>query len=204
MKRSRLLSSAFLAGALTLLTGCATPMESYLLTLEMDANRLATPGKFTVCHGNGCVIRSEVSLAGYHWGRVMGLFDEPAKSPARERKKISQAIAMIETIVGKKIGTHTDVGKNAYKYYDKGQMDCVDETINTSLYLRFLKKGGALAWHVVAGPLRRGFIRPHNTAVVSEIRSGDSYAIDSWFFKNGEEPAIVPVKDWLSGWRPPA
>ncbi|MCH8950234.1 MAG: hypothetical protein IIB87_07650, partial [Chloroflexi bacterium] len=115
---------AFLIAGLIITFSVGLMLSRYLTAgMAADANRFATPGKFTVCHGNGCVIRSEVSLAGYHWGRVMGLFDEPAKSPARERKKISQAIAMIETIVGKKIGTHTDVGKNTYKYYDKGQMD---------------------------------------------------------------------------------
>jgi len=172
------------------------------MRIEMDENNLATPEQFTVCHGNGCSMRSEVSLEGTPWNQVMNLFNDPAKSPEAERNQISQAIAMIEEIVGEKIGTHTDVGKNVYRYYDQGQMDCVDETINTSMYLRFLKEAGALRWHAVAEPIHRGFFWPHFTAVVSEIPSGASYSVDSGFFSNGEKPSIVPVKDWLSGWRP--
>lgn len=203
MGRFRLISEVvFIIAVLILLTGCASPFEKYSLKLEMDENNLATPGRFMVCHGNGCSIRSEASLEGTRWNQVMGLFNGPAQSPKAERNQISRAIAMIEAMVGEEIGTHTDYGENDYKYYDQGQMDCVDETINTSLYLRFLKESGALSWHMVAEPQRRGFFRPHNTAAVKEIRSGDRYAIDSWFFKNGEEPSIVPVEDWLSGWHP--
>ena len=185
------------------LNACAGPFEGYLMQLEMDNNNQATPGQFTVCHGNGCVKRSEVSLAGPPWNQVMAHFEVPTNSPEEEREQISDAIALIEVIIGKKIGSHTDVGQNVYKYYDEGQMDCVDETINTSMYLHFLKESGALYWHKVGKPLHRGFFWPHNTAVVTEIKSGKSYAIDSWFFENGVEPSIVPVEDWLAGWRPP-
>lgn len=203
MGRFRLISKVvFIIAALLFFAGCASPFEKYLLQMEMDENNHATPERFTVCHGNGCAIRSEVSLAETHWNQVMGLFDGGAQSPKAERIQISKAIAMIEALVGEEIGTHTDNGENIYKYYDQGQMDCVDETINTTLYLRFLKEGGALNWHAVAEPQRRGFIWLHNTAAVKEMRSGDRYAVDSWFFKNGEEPSIVPVEDWLSGWRP--
>jgi len=203
MKLSRLFSSVFIFTFLSHLIGCASPFEGNLMKIEMDNNNPVTPRQFTVCHGNGCAIRSKVSLAEIHWDQVMGFFKYPAKSPEEERNQISQAIARIEAIVGEKTRTHIDVGQNSYKYYDEGQMDCVDETINTSMYLRFLKEGGALRWHIVAEPIHRGFIWPHNTAVVSEIKSGKSYAIDSWFFKNGEEPSIVATEDWLSGWRPP-
>ena len=203
MRLPRLLSSVILIGALSFLTGCAGPLEDYSMQLAMDGNNLATPKKFTVCHGNGCVIRSDVSLDEGQWYQVMEFFNDPANNPEGERKQISKAISLIEKIVGEKVGTHTDLGENVYKYYDQGQMDCVDETINTSLYLSFLKEGGALRWHDVGKPLHRGFFWPHNTAVVREKRSGDRYTVDSWFFKNGEEPSIVPAEDWLSGWRPP-
>lgn len=203
MGRFRLISKpVFIFAALLFFAGCAGPFEKYLMRLEMDDVDLSTPGRFTVCHGNGCRVRSEASLAGAQWRQVMGLFNGHAQSPGPERIRISRAIAMIEAIVGEETGTHTDYGENVYKYYDQGQMDCVDETINASLYLRFLEEGGALSWHAVAEPQRRGFFWPHSAAVVKEIQSGDRCAVDSWFYKNGEEPVIVPVEDWLSGWRP--
>ena len=204
MNPSRLLPFFISIGILLFLSGCAGPFEGYLIQIEMDNNDQATPGQFSVCHGNGCSLRSKVSLAGSHWNQVMDHFKVPALNPEGERNQISQAIALIEVIVGKKIGSHTDVGQNVYKYYDEGQMDCIDETINTSLYLHLLKESGALRLHLIEKPLHRGFFRPHNTALVSEIRSGERYVIDSWFFKNGEEPSIVPAEAWLAGWRPPS
>jgi hypothetical protein len=45
---------------------------------------------------------------------------------------------------------------------------------------------------------------PHNTAVLIENGTGASYAVDSWFFANGVEPAIVPLDEWKAGWRPPS
>ena len=203
MHKFRINFSAISIVILFFLNGCAGPFEGYLMQLEMDNNNQATPGQFTVCHGNGCSLRSTVSLAGQPWNQVMAHFNTPAKSPEEEREQISKAIALIEVIIGEKIGSHTDVGQNVYKYYDEGQMDCVDETINTSMYLHFLKESGALRWHKVEKPLHRGFFWPHNTAVVGEINSGKMYVIDSWFFKNGVEPSIVTAEEWLAGWRPP-
>lgn len=203
MHHIRIIPSIISIGILLFLNSCAGPFEGYLMQLEMDNNNQATPGQFTVCHGNGCVLRSTVSLAGQPWNEVMENFKDASNSPEDERAQISKAISLIEVFVGKKIGSHTDVGQNVYKYYDEGQMDCVDETINTSMYLHFLKESGALRWHRVEIPLHRGFFWPHNTAVVSEIKSGDRYVIDSWFFKNGVEPSIVTAEEWLAGWRPP-
>jgi hypothetical protein len=41
------------------------------------------------------------------------------------------------------------------------------------------------------------------TPVMTEIASGDRWAVDSSFFDNGHEPVILPLKEWLSGWEPP-
>jgi hypothetical protein len=203
MPNFRIIPSVLSISILLFLNGCAGPFEGYLMKLEMDNNNQATPGQFSVCHGNGCALRSTVSLAGQPWGQVMEYFEVPANNPEEEREKISHAIALIEVIIGEKIGSHTDVGQNVYKYYDEGQMDCVDETVNTSMYLHFLKESEALRWHKVGDPLHRGFFWPHNTAVVEEIQSGKRYVIDSWFFNNGVKPSIVTAEEWLAGWRPP-
>ena len=46
-------------------------------------------------------------------------------------------------------------------------------------------------------------VLPHVTPVTAEIASGDLWAVDSSFFDNGEEPVLMPLKEWLAGWEPP-
>ncbi len=159
-----------------------------------------------VCHGYGCWKKSHVSLSADEWAQVKAPLKDQAKNAAEERKHIAAAISVIEQITGRKIGTDADVGGATIRGHGLYQMDCIDEAVNTSLYLEFLDKDGALQWHNVGTPARRGtFIDgewPHNTAVVSEKEGGAYYVIDSWFSDNGQEPAIVPLQDWLDGWRP--
>ena len=38
---------------------------------------------------------------------------------------------------------------------------------------------------------------PHWTAVIKENRTGQRYAVDSWLYDKGENPAVVKVEDWL-------
>jgi hypothetical protein len=43
---------------------------------------------------------------------------------------------------------------------------------------------------------------PHTTAVIQETATGQRFAVDSWFFDNGQVPAIVDLHEWQSGWEP--
>ena len=82
-------------------------------------------------------------------------------------------------------------------------MDCIDEATNSTVYLRLLKNAGLLHFHSQAYRLSRGgLIRPHNTATIIEIESNTHYAVDSWFGHNGEQPVIIPLTLWKSGWKP--
>jgi hypothetical protein len=84
-------------------------------------------------------------------------------------------------------------------------MDCIDESINTTTYLRMLEREQLLRWHTVEDRATRGwFIRgwPHTTAVIRDRKTGELYAVDSWFEDNGEPPHIVPLDKWKGGWDP--
>lgn len=93
----------------------------------------------------------------------------------------------------------------------EGQMDCIDESINTTLYLTMLQKFGLMRLHRVEDRATRGWFLagwPHTTAVISEIamnRENGTYrlwAVDSWFLDNGEPPFILPLETWKAGWEP--
>jgi hypothetical protein len=61
---------------------------------------------------------------------------------------------------------------------------------------------GLLKHHTVGTPfskenLLRGVAGwPHWTAVIRDTASGQKWAVDSWIYKNGENPAIVEVERW--------
>lgn len=160
---------------------------------------------FTVCHGNTCRYISKVSLSNDEWRPIKELFDRTANGPEEEREQIGQAIALLETIVGEKTGTSNDKAENMEGFGENGQMDCVDESTNTSVYLTLLQNAGLLQWHVVDHRVSRGVLSlkpPHFTAVVREKQNNERYAVDSWFLKNGESPYIVPLSSWKKGWKP--
>jgi hypothetical protein len=165
-----------------------------------------SPEEFLICRGYGCWRISKVHLSAEEWKLVQAPLTQKADTPEEERQHIAKAIAAMERVVGGKTGTDIDAGGATVLGHGPYQMDCIDEAVNTSLYLKFFEREELLKWHEVGDPARRGHLIdgtwPHNTAVVSENETSDMYAIDSWFFANGEEPSIVPLQDWHDGWRP--
>jgi len=166
-----------------------------------------TPGMFSVCHGTTCTVVTQVALDESQWQRIAEVFALEAADAQEERARIAEAIARFETVVGVITDTSDDRPENQ-RAKGKGwwtQMDCIDESTNTTTYLRILVKAGLLRWHRVENRVTRGwFLRgwPHTTAVVSEVKTGARWVVDSWFFENGKPPVIVPLDLWKTGWRP--
>lgn len=166
------------------------------------------PARFTVCHGNTCARISEVHLSTAQWQQVRRIFNPPPPDAAAEREAIRRAIALIERLVGPQAGTSGDLGMNVPGFGLPGQMDCIDEATNTTVYLRMLQDDGLLRFHTLGQRTTRGYFRllpgpPHSTAVIRETASGARYAVDSWFLDNGQPPFIVPLAKWKAGWEPP-
>jgi len=134
-----------------------------------------------------------VKLSAEQWQRVRPEFAPPAATPSEERGQIRTAIALFETIVGAMTGTASDKGGNWRGFGLPGQMDCIDESTNTTIYLRMLQKYGLLRWHSVADRATRWslFSWPHTTAVIEERASRRLWAVDSWFLDNGEPPFVL-------------
>lgn len=165
-----------------------------------------TPDQLTICYGYGCVATAEARLSPQQWQHLRSLFAQPAHTAADERDRIATAIGWLETWVGKQTGTDGDLGRNpmAANFSDLPQLDCVDESVNTSTYLTLLQNAGLLRWHRLTERASRGvppFAWPHNTAVVI-ARDGSAWAVDSWFDHNGHPARIVALDHWLAGWQP--
>ena len=164
-----------------------------------------SPSRFAYCYGYGCRTAVEPAQLGDDWAAIEALFASAAQSPAEERARMAETVARFEQSMGARYGTAADKGGTFTSFGRPGQLDCIDEALNTTTLLRMLKSQGLLAWHDVAAPVQRGFIVgswPHVTAVVVEHQTTAAYAIDSWFRDNGQRADVVPVDAWLDGWAP--
>ena len=163
------------------------------------------PARFTVCYDYGCASLASLKLSEDQWQRVRAAFAQPADTAAAEREQIRVAIALFETVVGAMTGTSGDKGGSWPGLGLPGQMDCIDESINTTIYLTMLQKYGLLRWHNVADRATRWslFTWPHTTAVIEERGTRREWAVDSWFLDNGRPPFVLPLKTWRDGWNPP-
>jgi len=163
------------------------------------------PALFNICYDHGCSSLAWVRLSAEQWQQLRLVFAKPAGAAAEERAQIGNAVALFERIVGAMTGTAGDKGGNWKGLGLPGQMDCIDESTNTTIYLRMLQKYGLMRWHSVADRVTRWslFSLPHTTAVIMERGGVERWAVDSWFRDNGEPPFVLPLELWKDGWRPP-
>jgi hypothetical protein len=166
-----------------------------------------SPQKFEVCFKHTCKEIVELTLTEAQWQGILDLFQPAPVDAAEERERIAAAVARMEILVGKKIDTSDDRGGNLQGFSAEGyQMDCIDESTNTTTYLHMLERAGVLKWHRVEERKTRNLFSllrwPHTTAVISEKESGKRWAVDSWFYDNGVPPVVLPLETWFDDWSP--
>lgn len=164
------------------------------------------PDRFSICYNGTCQDLSVVGLNAQQWHQMKEMFVPPALEPERERRQIAAGVALMERFVGGLTDTAHDKGRNDVGEPGDNWMDCIDESTNTTTYLKMFQAAGLLRWHRVEDRQTRGwfvFGYPHTSAVVRDLSSGRLYAVDSWFYDNGEPPVILPVEIWRNGWQPP-
>ncbi len=180
-----------------LFLGSCAPVAG--LNLGQYPDPKASPDKFIVCHGYGCSSRSYSGLTPEQWQGIKGSFKR-VKSSEMERNRIAQAISKIERYVGDALNLKNDQPKAPIVKKSNQELDCIDETINTTKYLNFLEKEGLLKFHTVGRPAYKGLLfngtYPHNTATLVERETKQIYVVDSYIHANGEEPVIRTLEDW--------
>lgn len=164
-----------------------------------------TRDRFSVCYDHSCRTIVTAAFSAQEWQRITAPLQGAVPAAAVERTAIADAIARMERIVGEKTGTANDRGGNLAGFGRQGQMDCIDESNNTTTFLKLLQHDGLLRFHRVMDRVTRFGLfagMPHTTAVIRDIAGRQDYAVDSWFFDNGEAPVIMELEAWQSGWRP--
>lgn len=162
---------------------------------------------FEVCTGGGCADLKQVGMTHDDWQTVLNVFMQAGEvnDAAQERGLIAYAIGAMELVVGRLTDTATDLAGTFGNADYPGQMDCNDEAINSTTYMRLMRNYGLIKFHEIEDMRTRNFFFngwPHSTAVIREIATGARFAVDSWFYDNGFPATIVPFSEWKSGYIP--
>jgi len=158
-------------------------------------------GRIIACHGYGCARRLPLSVEGGWLSRAAAALRAAQGSPDAERRALADVIRSYTSLLAASFGGRPDVpGSPPQMSGVPGQMDCLDETANTTSLLLVLQDRGLLTHHVVDHPESRGFFfdgrYPHFTAVIAEKRTGVEWAVDPWKKAPGQRPDILPLDRW--------
>lgn len=170
-------------------------------TLQDPARTIGSP-RYDVCYDFTCSTSETVTLTVRQWATVVEIFRPPAASAKEERRRIQQAVGRMEQLSGFHTPTHRDLPRNYTGEDDElaglpGQMDCIDESINTSTYLELFENHRLLTHHrALPRAYRRALFNQHWAGQVEELATGERYVFDSWFLENGREPYVVHADDW--------
>lgn len=156
--------------------------------------------EFVMCHGYNCTSRTYAGFTSKQWESIKRIFRSKSKASGIERQKIAQSIALMEKYTSRRIGTERDQAKAPIFKESDYELDCIDETVNTSKFLEFLQEAELLKHHKVGRPAYRGigsnFMYPHNTATIVENDTGVIYVVDSYVYANAVKPDIRLLDDW--------
>ena len=201
MKRTPLFISVLLPVLLTALPRGGLAAETPQSWYEDQGYAAPAGTRIVACHGYGCARRMEMSMDGALMSRVEAALRAGRGSPAAERRALSEAIRAYTAYLAASFGGDPDLPRSPPQWSGVfGQMDCVDETTNTTSLLLVLQEQGLLAHHTVERPQSRGLFidgrYPHVTAVVAEKRTGREWAVDPWTRAPGQQPDILPLDRW--------
>lgn len=159
-----------------------------------------------VCHSYGCQKKTKVRFSEADMAMlkaIMAKWRSKQDTADEERRGVAYVIGWMEMAVGARIGTKDDrPGMDFAASGDPTQQDCVDEATNTTSYLTLLASVGLLKHHTVGTPFaKENYLRgvagwTHWTAVLVENGTDKRWAVDSWIYANGENPAVVEAENW--------
>ncbi|MGI9366307.1 MAG: hypothetical protein ACR2O8_14070 [Rhizobiaceae bacterium] len=192
----------FAIAAACLLAGCSSTSSG--IDASSGASYGAPSQTLTICSGYGCIIKDKLVFPAEAQAQLRTIMDEGQESPEAEREALGKAIAFMETAARNKLRYRADI---EYSYQvnsgKRGQMDCVDESLNTISFLKYLHGNGMLRHHKPINRFaERGMLfdgrYPHKSARMRQ-NNGVDWAVDSWKRNNGELPEIITLAEWYKG-----
>ena len=163
-----------------------------------------SPSRVVICHGFGCLFRTEIALAGRDHAQMAAIMASGSASAQAERAAIGRTEAWFERRIAPLTGTAQRVARAGPLIGlagNRGQFDCIDTTNNTNSLLLILDQLKLLRHHTIAAPASRFLFTegPHNTAVIKDRKTNELWTVDPWTHKGSEFPDIFPLAKWKAG-----
>jgi hypothetical protein len=193
----------WIAASTALLLGACAEQEEYRVAKLLDPT--PTPASFKACYGNSCRLHSRVTLVPDQWQQVRAVFEPAPADALAERQAVARAIGVLERFTGEQTGTSEDAPGMGVHLNPDGQLDCIDESTNSTSYLRMMAKDGLIRFHTIGFPAHRFVISawgPSNTATMTDTATHKRYAVESYFRENGQPAYVMPLDIWTEGWTP--
>lgn len=183
--------------------GCAAKSPEDLLSRHGIAHQNLT--KLSACVSYACRHKEITYITEEEWAEVVEVMGaDKEDSASKERKRIGVSIGLLERIIGPKVGTAQNKGRN-HDSPGKRQLDCIADTVNTTTYLLLMANNGLMNFHEVAAPVKRGLLNfnfPHHSAAIKDTHAHIVYVVDPWFHDNGHPAEVVPLELWMKGYKP--
>ena len=202
------LARGLLAVALAMLAaGCAPPPPQSVYLNEYESlygGREPTPSDFFTCYHWECKSIARVSLSPEEWAEAMAPLAANAPDPRSERKQIARGVVVMERLTGERMAASKEE-RGEFFGGDSDQLDCIDDSINTWVYMTMLEHEGLLVHHTVGGIAHGGSMLTmdvRNSAVLVVKETGESFAIDPTQAKDGGPPPTFPLALWEGDWPP--
>ncbi|MBY6112859.1 hypothetical protein KUW09_07040 [Mameliella alba] len=159
------------------------------------------PAAFQICGSHNCNKRVPVSLAPAEWAQAKAPLASFPRSAKAERRALAETLRRLEVIVGHKTGYDSDKAGSTLQLGVKAQ-DCVDEMVNTAVYLKMLDDAGLLRFHRPGQRVTLGFMTrefwTHTVASIFQKDTGQEFIVETWAVDFGETPYIMDRKAWAA------
>ncbi|WP_300435899.1 hypothetical protein [uncultured Mameliella sp.] len=160
-----------------------------------------TPAAFHVCGSHNCRKRVAVSLSPAEWSSVRTPLRSRPRNAGAERRALAETLRRLEVMVGRKTGYDSDRAGSTLQMGVKAQ-DCVDEMVNTAVYLKMLDDAGDLRFHRPGQRVTIGFMTrefwTHTVASIFQKDTGQEFIIDTWAVDFGETPYVMDRTAWAA------
>lgn len=171
--------------------------------LLMPAGSVTWAGtSLPLCYGYGCKVRTRFDVGDADIRELEERFAATTDAES-ERAAIAYAIGALERVAARQTPIGDDRGGNFNDGTSPGKRDCVDHSTTNNDWLEWIAAQGWLHHHRPAGISWRApwIVDLHYTAVVAAT-DGSRWAVDSWFFDNGHDAAVIPLPVWNKGFSP--
>jgi hypothetical protein len=197
---------SLLTGLLVFLAGAAhaAGMDPEIMQRFQELSLpVPTLTRVVACHGFACKYRTEIGFDDTDHVALKKMMAKAGATPEIERKATAEAVAWFGRRIAPETGTAGAKARaGPFSSGDRSQIDCVESALNTTSLLLMLQGLGLFRHHRVeptASRWRPLDLEVHSTAVLTDLRTGVKWAVDSWVSDSGQLPDVRPLSEWQKG-----